>query len=244
MNHITGLWRGMRHVLTFCIHFAHGGLLMTGVLVLALLGYQWSAHGSEGLNPRHFLSLSAPLADEEPLAVDVLYHEQDLVKVPDAYSKVASAVGRRFRISPIVVNSLITAAKREGSMQNIDPLLILAVITVESSFNPYAESVVGAQGLMQIVPRYHPDKIASDLGAAALFDPAENIRVGALILREYLRTEGNLEAALQRYGGASGDPAMFYSGKVLQEFERLRRIAGLPLERTAARTDDGSDRAS
>lgn len=239
MSHVNIL-RVLRHCMLFVFHFAHGGLLMVGVLVVALLSYQLTQHGAEGVNPRLLFGVvEAPEGASEDLAMDVLYHEQDLVAVPDAYSKVAASIGKRFRVSPLVLNSLILTAKREGRIHNIDPLLILAVVTVESGFNPYAESVVGAQGLMQIIPRYHGDKISADLGEAALFDPAENIRVGTMILREYLRSEGNLQAALQRYGGASSDPTLFYSGKVLQEFERLRRNAGLPLERTAVRSESG-----
>lgn len=240
MNNVQGALRLLRHFMLFVFHFAHGGLLMVGVLVVALLGYQLTRHGAEGVNPRLLFGVAeASASTGEDLALDVLYHEQDLVAVPDAYTKVSGAIAKRFRVSPLVLNSLILTAKREGRVHNIDPLLILAVVTVESGFNPYAESVMGAQGLMQIIPRYHGDKISPDLGEAALFDPAENIRVGTMILREYLRSEGNLQAALQRYGGASSDPRLFYSGKVLQEFERLRRIAGLPLERTAVRAADG-----
>lgn len=241
MSHVNSALRVLRHFMLFVFHFAHGGFLMVGVLVVALLGYQLAQHGAEGANPRLLFGVAqAPAGSAEDLAVDVLYHEQDLVAAPNAYSKVAGAIAKRFRVSPLVLDSLILTAKREGRAHNIDPLLILAVVSVESGFNPYAESVMGAQGLMQIIPRYHGDKISADLGEAALFDPAENIRVGTLILREYLRSEGNLQAALQRYGGASADPTQFYSGKVLQEFERLRRSAGLPLERTAVRSEPGS----
>ena len=114
------------------------------------------------------------------------------------------------------------------------------VVTVESGFNPFAESVFGAQGLMQIIPKYHQEKISADKGVAALFDPAENIRVGSMIIKEYLRSTGSLEAALQYYGGASSDPAMSYSTRVLSEKERLKQIATSGKNRVASSRQDDS----
>jgi soluble lytic murein transglycosylase-like protein len=96
---------------------------------------------------------------------------------------------------------------------------------VESSFNPFAESQLGAQGLMQVMPRFHMDKIGSEAGADALFDPQLNIKVGTEILRDGLRRFGDLEAALQYYGGALDDPAAAYAQKVLSIKDRLAGAA-------------------
>ena len=69
-------------------------------------------------------------------------------------------------------------------------LVVLAVAATESGYNPIAESVVGAKGLMQVIPKFHPEKLAPQGGEVALFEPEVNIRVGAQILHEYLRRFG------------------------------------------------------
>ena len=78
----------------------------------------------------------------------------------------------------------------------LDPLLVLAVIAVESRFNPIAESGMGAKGLMQIIPRFHLDKLRAAGGEDAVFDPESNILVGARILQEYVYRTGTLDAGL------------------------------------------------
>ncbi|MCC4119075.1 transglycosylase SLT domain-containing protein, partial [Aromatoleum toluclasticum] len=92
---------------------------------------------------------------------------------------------------------LLTAAELSGRKLGIDPLLIVAVMANESSFNPIAESNMGAQGLMQVIPRFHLDKIGRNAGEDALFDPALNIRVGTMVLVEGMQSFGSLHNALQ-----------------------------------------------
>ncbi|MDP5240188.1 transglycosylase SLT domain-containing protein [Uliginosibacterium sp. 31-16] len=241
MTPILRFSRFTQHLLTFILYFAHGGFVMAGVMVVGLVGYQLTQFGPEGLDPRAMFGYRATVSEADAATselVDVVYAEStaDQTGLSVGLNRVSTTIAKRYRVSPIVVESLVKAAQREGQANGIDPLLILAVITVESGFNPFSESVLGAQGLMQIIPRFHADKIAADKGAVALFDPAENIRVGAMILKAYQRSTGSVEAALQLYGGASGDSEMAYSAKVLQELDRLRQVAGLAVPaRTAAR---------
>jgi soluble lytic murein transglycosylase-like protein len=103
-------------------------------------------------------------------------------------------------------------------------VLILAVMAIESLYNPVAESVMGAKGLMQVIPKYHLEKLSDHGGEHALLDPEVNILVGTEILREYHRRLGDLEAALQMYAGALDDPASQYSQKVLAERLRLEAV--------------------
>jgi soluble lytic murein transglycosylase-like protein len=106
----------------------------------------------------------------------------------------------------------------------VDPLLVLAVISVESRFNPVAESTVGAKGLMQVIPKYHLEKLSDHGGEQALLDPNVNIMVGTQILREYQRRLGDTEAALQMYAGAFDEPSPAYANKVLAEKARLEAV--------------------
>ena len=79
----------------------------------------------------------------------------------------------------------------------LDPLLVLAMIAVESSFNPEASSSMGAKGLMQIIPRFHLAKLEAYGGEDAVLDPESNIAAGTRILQEYVHRLGSLEAGLQ-----------------------------------------------
>ncbi len=108
------------------------------------------------------------------------------------------------------------------------------MIAVESRFNPIAESVAGAKGLMQIIPKYHTDKLEEFGGEKAVYDPAANIQVGAQILKEYLRLTGNLGSALQMYAGALGDSEDQYSSKVLNEKFRLQQALSQNVTRAQA----------
>jgi len=149
------------------------------------------------------------------------------------YRVLAEYVARRYRVSQEVAFDLVAVAHKAGREFQLDPLLIIAVISVESSFNPIAESVAGAKGLMQIIPKYHGDKLSEFGGPDAVFDPAANIQVGAKILREYIRITGNLGSALQMYNGALSDTEDEYTNKVLGVKQRLQQVVSQPLRPAA-----------
>ncbi len=137
---------------------------------------------------------------------------------------IADHLARRFRIAADALDGLVSEAFVAGSATGVDPLLILAVMAVESRFNPFAESEFGAKGLMQVVPRFHLDKLAAHGGEEAVLDPRINIHVGAQILREYVRRTGSLEEGLQLYAGAGDDPAQGYAQKVIAEKRRMADV--------------------
>jgi soluble lytic murein transglycosylase-like protein len=116
----------------------------------------------------------------------------------------------------------VSAAYREGSGIGVDPLLIIAVMAIESRFNPIAQSASGAIGLMQVIPRYHADKVVH---GASMLDPQANIRLGARVLKDYIRRGGTDAAGLQLYNGASDDASNAYANRVLGERQRLRETA-------------------
>jgi soluble lytic murein transglycosylase-like protein len=130
-------------------------------------------------------------------------------------------LSRRYLIAAEATERMVGAAYRAAREVGLDPLLVLAVISVESRFNPIAESVMGAKGLMQIIPKYHQAKLVEEGGEAALLDPESNIRVGTQILQEYVYRTGTLEAGLQYYNGAFSDGSALYAQKVLAERARL-----------------------
>jgi soluble lytic murein transglycosylase-like protein len=150
------------------------------------------------------------------------------------YRALSEFVARRYFVSQDVAFDLVTLAHRAGYQLQLDPLLIIAVMAIESRFNPIAESRAGAKGLMQIIPKYHGDKLEEFGGEEAVFEPEANIHVGAMILKEYLRRTGNLGIALQMYAGALADEDDQYTRKVLSERHRLQQVvAPLPPRRPA-----------
>jgi soluble lytic murein transglycosylase-like protein len=135
----------------------------------------------------------------------------------------AAFLARRYQVARSVTERVVAAAWRAGDEVGLDPLTVLAVVSVESGFNPVAESSMGAKGLMQIIPRYHRAKLDAEGGEEAVLDPESNIFVGARILQEYVHRAGTLEAGLQRYNGAWRDSSALYAQKVLAERARLDR---------------------
>jgi len=137
---------------------------------------------------------------------------------------VADFIAKRYRVSDQAVAGFVATAYRAGQRFAVDPLLILAVMAIESRYNPVAESSVGAMGLMQVLPKFHQDKLSEHGGDDALLDPAVNIEVGTQILREYLKRFGETETALQVYAGAIDEPTSQYASKVLAERSRLKQV--------------------
>ena len=131
----------------------------------------------------------------------------------------AGLFAKKYRVSAIATKEYLAHAYREADRIGLDPLLLVAVISIESNFNPIAESPAGAVGLMQVIPRFHMDKFASEQESALA--PHTNIRIGALVLKEYIRRAGGLVEGLQLYNGAALDETTAYANKVLGEKERL-----------------------
>ena len=135
----------------------------------------------------------------------------------------AEFIAKKYRVAEDAIAGIGSSAYRAGAEHRVDPLLILAVVAIESRFNPLAESVFGAKGLMQIMPKFHKDKLSGQ-SDSALLEPELNIQVGTQILREYLRRSGETESALQMYVG-SGSEDVLYPEKVLAERARMKQFA-------------------
>jgi soluble lytic murein transglycosylase-like protein len=175
---------------------------------------------------RHLLKTTLPELVAEPSAVTGGTAAPAVVEAMQEREQRALAeyIARRWRIAESAATSFVSAAYRAGMQHSVDPVLILSVMAIESRYNPVAESVVGAKGLMQIIPKYHLDKLLNHGGEEALLDPEVNIQVGAQILREYYRRLGDQEAALQRYAGAFDEPTSRYAAKVFEERMRLEPV--------------------
>jgi soluble lytic murein transglycosylase-like protein len=138
---------------------------------------------------------------------------------------VATYLARRYRVAQEPVSELVKAAFDTGHEVGLDPLLLLSVMAIESGFNPYAESGVGAQGLMQVMSKVHSDKFRYFGGEAAALEPVANIKVGALVLKDCIARGGSLPGGLRLYVGSSTQDDGGYGAKVMAERGRLRDVA-------------------
>ncbi|HEY3536751.1 MAG TPA: transglycosylase SLT domain-containing protein [Trinickia sp.] len=138
---------------------------------------------------------------------------------------VASYLARRYHVAQEPVSELVKAAFETGRQVGLDPLLLLAVMAIESGFNPYAESGVGAQGLMQVMAKVHSDKFEYFGGTTAALEPLANITVGALVLKDCIARGGSLAEGLRFYVGSTSPDDGGYGAKVMAERARLRDVA-------------------
>jgi hypothetical protein len=139
---------------------------------------------------------------------------------------VAYWISRRYNVAPEPISRLVQEAWAVGHRVGLEPTLVLAVMAIESGFNPFAQSHVGAQGLMQVMTRVHQDKYEIFGGQNAAFDPVTNLRVGVQVLKDCIRRAGSLEGGLKYYVGAANlvDDGG-YAAKVLAEQAYLRQVA-------------------
>lgn len=168
-------------------------------------------------------------------------------ELPKEQAAVAYWISKKYRVAPEPVAAMVNEAYEQGQKHKLDPTLILAVVAIESRFNPFAQSNVGAQGLMQVMTRIHTEKYDDFGGNFAAFDPVSNIRVGVSILKEYIRRTGSIEGGLKHYVGAANlESDGGYAAKVLAEHRRLKQVAGRaqatsPTTRTAGLKAEASN---
>lgn len=166
--------------------------------------------------PDYSVSVEAP--------VSLRGAERSATRLAPAMGAALDNVALRYRVSAEALLPVFEAAQAAGREWRLDPLLIIAVISIESRFNPYSQSPMGAQGLMQIIPRYHQEKLPRDAGSRAFLDPVTNVRIGARILQEAIRRQGGLMEGLQYYAGAIDDVEQAYANKVVAEKTRLEQV--------------------
>jgi hypothetical protein len=220
------------------LEVSHNGLALVGLAVVAVaalfaskpelrqqletstLGWLQERHEARAeLSGNLLVSLAEPGAVARATAAD----PKGLTRQQAA---VASWLSRRYKVAPEPVSRLVQEAWELGQRAQLEPTLILAIMAVESSFNPFAQSPVGAQGLMQVMTRVHDDKYEVFGGQHAAFDPLTNLRVGVQVLKECIARAGSLEAGLRFYVGAANlaDDGG-YASKVLGEQAHLKQVA-------------------
>ena len=140
---------------------------------------------------------------------------------------VASWISKKYSVAQEPVGTLVAEAFEVGNSAKLDPTLILAIMAIESGFNPFAQSPVGAQGLMQVMTRVHHDKYAKLGGQLAAFYPIANLRVGVKVLQDCISRAGSVEGGLKHYVGAANlENDGGYADKVMAERARLQEVVG------------------
>lgn len=150
----------------------------------------------------------------------------DPKELPKQQAAVAFWLSKKYRVAPEPISALVSEAYDIGKRTQLDPALILAVMAIESGFNPFAQSPVGAQGLMQVMTQVHSDKYQSFGGKFAAFDPLANLRVGVKVLQDCIRIAGSTEGGLKNYVGAgNAEDDGGYAAKVMAEYAKLQLVA-------------------
>jgi hypothetical protein len=220
------------------LEVSHNGLAFVGLAVVAAVGFVATQgplrHSLETtalgwLKERHEVRAESEgnvlVAVAEPHAV-ARATAAEPSELPRQQAAVASWLARRYKVAPEPVSRIVQEAWELGQRARIDPTLILAVMAVESSFNPFAQSPVGAQGLMQVMTRIHDDKYERFGGNHAAFDPLTNLRVGVQVLKDCIAQAGSVEGGLKYYVGAANLPDDGgYATKVLGEQSHLKQVA-------------------
>jgi hypothetical protein len=166
----------------------------------------------------------AAIGFTEPGAIDraTAANPKDL---PRQQAAVAFWLSKKYNVAPEPLSVLVAEAFEIGQKAKLDPTLILAIMAIESGFNPFAQSPVGAQGLMQVMTKVHHDKYENFGGKLAAFDPVTNLRVGVKVLQECIARAGSVEAGLRFYVGAANlESDGGYAAKVMAEHARLLAV--------------------
>jgi len=232
----SSVTKAARGILTTAQHtLTVFGLSAVAMIALLYSRPDFAKRVSDFLSPHQ--SAPAPVVANNASIQLVAARAADAVEIANADDKAAARptrqqkyvtdwLSRRYRVAGDAANMLVSTAYSTAHEIKLDPLLILAVMAIESGLNPFAESPMGAQGLMQVMSKVHSDKFEEVGGSQAALNPVANIRVGALILKDYVNRTGSVEGALKSYVGAgAADDDSGYGSKVLTEYKRLKQVA-------------------
>jgi hypothetical protein len=213
------------------------GLSAVAMLALLYTNDSFAKRVSEMLHPQPVVVAVAepvavvaptPKAVVEAVAVETthLRDSQAMLGNSKQQQYVTNWLSKRYRVAGDAANMLVSTAYLTAHELKLDPLLILAVMAIESGLNPFAESPMGAKGLMQVMAKVHHDKFEDVGGPQAALNPVANIRVGALILKDYVKRTGSIEGGLKTYVGAADlETDSGYGNKVLNEYKLLKKVS-------------------
>ena len=229
----TAIKLALSRMVKAVMDLTHNSIALVGLSIAAIALVLFVRDDLRDLTERHTLTWLLERQEAkndgmpmlvEPQAADraTAAHPSDL---PKPQANVAFWLSRKYSVAPEPLSALVAEAFYLGEKIKLDPTLILAVMAIESRFNPFSESSYGAQGLMQVLTRVHVDKYEDFGGKLAAFDPVTNLRVGVQVLFDCVRKAGSVEGGLKLYVGAVTTDGSDYVNKVLAEHMRLRDVA-------------------
>ena len=197
------------------------GLLFSFVVVYLLF---FSEKGQKRVKTWSYL---LELSDKRISDTNSIVNQTDLEKEFERI-RVAKWISRKYRVSNEAVREIVEISFSAGDKFEVDPYVVMAVIAIESSFNPLAESGAGALGLMQVMPLIHRKKFEKYGGFEKSLDVKVNIYVGTEILKNFYLRYGNYQRALLAYVGVSQNSDSSYPTKVLRLRDRLKKLIQKP----------------
>ncbi|MBY0466269.1 MAG: lytic transglycosylase domain-containing protein [Burkholderiales bacterium] len=211
----------------------HNSIALVGLSIAAIALVLFVRDDLRDLTERHaltwLLERQEAKNDGMPVLIEPQAADRATAALPDNLPKpqanVAFWLSRKYSVAPEPLSALVAEAFHLGEKIKLDPTLILAVMAIESRFNPFSQSSYGAQGLMQVLTRVHVDKYEDFGGKLAAFDPVTNLRVGVQVLLDCVRKAGSVEGGLKLYVGAVATDGSDYVTKVMAEHMRLRDVA-------------------
>jgi len=235
MSQLTQFRHNLKTLLTDMGHgvltVTHSGLAMVGLLVTVTvlvlsLRPDYLAEGEayvyNWLRERHVSLWWLPENAVERVTAT------DLKSLPRSQALVAMWLAQKYHVAPEPLAALVAEAHVLSRSSKLPAHLILAVMAIESNFHPYIQSKVGAQGLMQVMPKVHAQRYEEFGGKLAAFDPITNLRVGVSVLVDSIKLKGgNVDDGLRFYLG--GDLATNggdgYVAKVRAEQAHMDAVA-------------------
>ena len=131
----------------------------------------------------------------------------------------ASYISKKYHVSYLFSLYIVDTAYNVAERTRNDPLMLLAIIGVESAFNPWAKGPADEIGLMQIHPKWQSTLILEMGGEWPMWQPEQNILAGARILGRNIRSAKDLPHALLIYNGGPQ-----YVGRVINKYLEFQRV--------------------
>lgn len=177
-----------------------------------------SAMTQEELNKYTVLTLEKLLNKEEFFKDSESLNKSEKIKEIIKIQKLSEYISENYDLPLRESENIVYSVYLESNKKDLEPLLVLSIISIESTFRKKARSHVGAVGLTQVMEKVHKKRILHN--KVDIWSISGNIKIGTDILHEYLGlAKGNMKRALQMYNGSSKDKSYKYSNKVLKKLD-------------------------